>query len=83
MAIEVWTLTLTYDGGRLLVNDRAHPHGAHDIGVAPWASKPTAIVPQPDMDEDVADEVYEAVYERAVGLRHQLRAAWTGTEPLF
>lgn len=83
MAITVWTVTIEYDGARFLVNDQAHPHGAHDVGVAPWANKPTAVIPEPDMDAEVAGELYDAVVERAQGMNRSLLGAWEGTRPLF
>lgn len=83
MAIEVWTLTITYDGEKFLVNDVAHPRGAQDVGVAPWRNRPTAVIPEPDMDAVVADELYDSCYERIGALRCELYGAWEGTKPLF
>lgn len=83
MAIEVWTCTITYDGARFVVNDRAHPHGAHDVGVAPWSGKGTAVPCGEEMDEDTAADLYECVVERARAMAEQLAGAWGATQPLF
>lgn len=76
MAIDVAWIRLQYDGAVYTVDARLHPHGAHDIGVAPAQSRATAIPEEDDRGADLAEGIEDALRDHAHWIYHQLRGGW-------
>lgn len=85
MDIDVAWIRLRYDGAIYRVDARLHPHGAHDVGVAPAQSRSTAIPEEDDRGADLAEGIGDALREHALWLERQLAGGWgvTSMRPLF
>lgn len=85
MAIDVGWIRLRYDGAVFTVDARIHPHGGHDAGIAPTASRPTAIPEEDDRGQELAEGIGDALREHAYWLEREIAGAWgvTSTRPLF
>lgn len=85
MAIDVAWIRLRYDGAVFTVDARIHPHGGHDVGIAPTASRPTAIPEEDDRGPDLAEGIGDALREHARWLEREVAGAWGDNDapPMF